>query len=133
EQDRQQHGDREEYRLVRTAAERLRQQGQEDRADDRSRKMSPPADEVVHQDIRGHQEAELGRKKEANEVSVKRAGDAGEEAAERNARSLCLTMSTPSDCARLSAIPMLFQMSPRRLDSRRHSTRRMTSIRKSTR
>src|SRR5437667_232146 len=36
EQNRRQHGDREEYRLVRTAAERLGQQGQEDRADDRS-------------------------------------------------------------------------------------------------
>src|SRR5438105_213552 len=50
-----------------------------------------------------------------------------------NASSWCRAMSTPSDCAKLSAMPMLFQISPRRLDSSFHSTARIASIRQRTR
>src|SRR5215470_8167429 len=82
EQDRQQHRDREEDRLVGAAAERLGEQGQEDRADDRADEVPAPSDVVVDQDIRRHQESELGREQKPDKVGVERAGGPREEATE---------------------------------------------------
>src|SRR5206468_8913912 len=61
EENRQQHCDREEDRLVRTAPEGLREQRQEDGAHDRAGEVPAPADVVVDEDVRRHQEAELRR------------------------------------------------------------------------
>ena len=45
--------------------------------------MASTADEVVDEDVRREQKAELRREEKADEVRVERAGHAGEEAAER--------------------------------------------------
>src|SRR5438094_7768624 len=88
EEDRQQHRDREEDRLVRASPEGLGEQRQKGRADDRADEVSAPADIVVDQDVRRHQETELRREQESNEVGVERASRPGEEAAEHEGQKL---------------------------------------------
>src|SRR5262245_16115850 len=88
EQDRQQHRDREEDRLVRASAEGLGQERQEDGADDRAREVAPAPDVVVDEDIGRHQEPELRRKEKPDEGGVERTGDAREEAAEHEGQEL---------------------------------------------
>src|SRR2546427_2364393 len=88
EQDGQQHGDREEDRLVRASSERLREQRQEGRADDRADEVPAATDVVVDQDVRRHEEAELRRKQEPDEVSVERPGRPREETPEHEGQKL---------------------------------------------
>src|SRR5262244_4203995 len=88
EEDREQHRDREEDRLVRASPERLGEQRQEDRADDRPGEVAAPADVVVDQDVPRHQEAEFGREQKTNEVGVERPGRPGEEAAQHERQEL---------------------------------------------
>src|SRR5215813_6287905 len=70
EQDRQQHGDREEDRLVGAPAKRLGEEREKGRPHDGADEVASPADEVVDEDVGRHQEAELGRKQETDEVRV---------------------------------------------------------------
>src|SRR5262249_31424291 len=88
EQDRQQHRDEEEDRLIGASAEGLGQQRQEDRAHDRADEAATPADVVVDEDVRRHQETELRRKQEPDEVGVERSGRPGEEAAQHERQQL---------------------------------------------
>ena len=50
-----------------------------------------------------------------------------------NRTRLGAAMFTPSDCARLSANPMLFQVKPSRLRSSRHRMNRVTTVKATTR
>src|SRR5207245_6811441 len=88
EQDGQQHGDREEDRLVRASAEPLGEQRQEARAADRPYEVPAATVVVVDQDVRRHEEAEFRREQKPNEVRVERSGRPREEASEHEGQEL---------------------------------------------